>query len=308
MSDFLPILLRLFPLYLLIVAGYWVGLRHLHVRDAFSAILIYMITPVVVFYGAYEMPISFENLFLPIILLTIGSLACVISYAVAGLRWQSQERNILAYAAGTGNTGYFGVPLSIILLGHDYVGMVVFANIGITIYEITVGTFVSARAHTSIKSSFLKIFKLPIIYAFALGLLCNTSGIQLDESLNEMKNLFLGSYSFLGMMLIGLGLAAIEHSDIDWYFIGFSFVTKFILWPVLVLSYIYLDSLYFGIVDRDVRRVLVLLSAVPLAANCVAFAGFFNLKPAKTSLAVGMSTMFALFFVPFYLSYMLKLF
>jgi predicted permease len=44
---------------------------------------------------------------------------------------------------------------------------------GITLYENTVGFFIVARGRNSIQKSFLKVVKLPTLYAFIAGVLVN---------------------------------------------------------------------------------------------------------------------------------------
>ena len=59
-----------------------------------------------------------------------------------------------------------------------------------------------------------------------------------------------------------------------------------------------LDRLYFRFFDPSIVNVLLILSLVPLAANTVAIATELKTHPEKASLAVLLSTLFALFFIP----------
>lgn len=99
-------------------------------------------------------------------------------------------------------------------------------------------------------------------------------------------------------MLIGIGLAAMQNTRIDWTFIVGTFFTKFIIWPVSVLGCIWLDVHITHLFSQNVHNVLLLLSLVPLASNTVAIASALNTHPEKAAVAVFLSTALGLVLIP----------
>jgi predicted permease len=298
MIIFLTLLSKILPLYLIIILGYITGRCVSVAKETVANLLIYVLVPIVIFNGVLRAHIDSSMLSLPLVFFCLAYFMCIGFYFFGSLFWPGSEKNILAYTAGTGNTGYFGLPVAIALWGPNVVSVVILAIFGFILYEGTLGFFISARGACSRKDSFLHVLKLPTIYAFLLGLLLNFFGVKFGSSYYNLVSNFQGAYTILGMMLIGLGIASIEKFSFDVKFIGFTFLAKFIAWPILVISLIILDKIWLHFYTPQIHEVMLLMATVPLAANMVAFATIFKIHPEKASLAVLLSTLFALFYIP----------
>lgn len=298
MGVFVTLLQKLVPLYALIFVGFIAG-RLLHVKkETIATLLIYVIAPMVVFHGIATVQLDSERLTLPILFFTLCCLVCLTFYKISGLFWHAPTKNILAFAAGSGNTGYFGLPVTAFLFGPEAVGLTILSAFGFILYENTLGFFITARGHHTIKESLTRVLKLPTVYAFALGVLVNLSGASFDNTVQDLGMNFRGAYSVLGMMLIGLGVASQERLKLHAKFVTLSFLAKFFVWPVLVLAIIYCDRAYFHFYDPMTHNVMLLMAIVPLPANSVAVATELKSDPEKAAMAVLLSTLFALFFIP----------
>lgn len=204
----------------------------------------------------------------------------------------------MGFAAGTGNTGYFGLPVAYAIFNQDLIGLVVLAILGTILFENSIGFFITARGHYSFKESIIKVVKLPTIYAFFLGLIVNLSGVQMGTIYTGAVESFRGAYTILGMMIIGLGLSGIVEYKFDLKFIGLTFLAKFLWWPLMTAAVIFADISFFHLYNPGIHKVLILMSIVPIAANTVAFASALKAQPEKASLAVLLTTVFALFYIP----------
>ena len=142
----------------------------------------------------------------------------------------------------------------------------------------------------------MKILRLPILYAFILGLSLNLLGFKIPEEISSYTAQFKGAYGILGMMMLGMGLLGLKNKDDNWdkKFISITFIIKFIFWPLAMLFFIYLDKTYFNILNDDLYKVMFLFSIVPLAGNSVTLAILLNAEPEKTSL----STIISIAFIP----------
>lgn len=299
MALFISLLLRLLPLYAIIFLGF-IAARYLSAqKETVARLLIYVISPAVVFWGAYTVPVNFANLSLPVLFFVIACALCLVFFLIGKLVYKNDPiKNILAFTAGTGNVGYFGLPVALMIFSDSVFSLVVLSVMGIIVYENTLGFFIAARGKNSFKESLTKTLKLPAIYAFAIGLLFNLAGIGLGSALVAVADYFKGAYSLLGMMLVGMGLSTVRRSSLDPKFISLSFLAKFIMWPVAMTTVIILDLNFFHFYGHQIHQIMILLSVVPLAANTVAYATEFKTDPDKAALAVMLSTIFALFYVP----------
>jgi malate permease and related proteins len=289
---------RLLPLYLLVLAGYMAG-RYLRVRkDDFAALLIYFLLPVVVFFAILRAKLELQYLVLPLLFWAVCSVICLVSLFLAGPFYKSPAKNILAMASGNANSGYFGIPVGMALFGEQALSAIVLSSFGFTLYENTVGFYVSARGRHSHSESLSKVLRLPALYAFLAGLLANLAGLSFDP-LTDLSVNIRGAYSVLGMMMIGLAIAEQPGFKADLGFAGFACSMKFVAWPLLVALVLFLDNRYFGVFDHDISQVVFFMATLPIAANTVAIAALLKTEPERAAVTVLIITLIALFAVPF---------
>jgi malate permease and related proteins len=302
MQLFIPLLFKILPLYVLIFFGFIAG-KLLHVqKESVARLLIYIITPFVVFNGTLRAHLTLSTLSLPLLFFCLSTISCIVFFYIAKYFYKGSEKNILAFAAGSGNVGYFGLPVAIAIFGDQVTPLVVLSILGFIVFENSVGFFVTARGEHTTRESILRVLRLPSIYAFMLGIVIQLFRVPLGEQYSTLAASFQGAYSVLGMMLIGLGVASFTRVSFDRVFIGIAFIAKFLCYPLLVLLIIALDSMFFQLYDAKTHSVMILLSIVPLAANTVAFATALKVHPEKAAMAVLLSTVFALVYIPFIVS------
>ena len=88
--------------------------------------------------------------------------------------------------------------------------------------------------------------------------------------------------------------------------VSLAFFSKFILWPLLMSVIIFADTYFFHLLTIEIRNIMFLLSLTPLAANTVSFATLLKVQPQKAAIAVLLSTLFALFYIPLIVSLFIK--
>lgn len=302
MSLFFIILLKIFPLYLNVILGY-VAAKSLQVqRESIATLLIYILGPIVVFSATLSVKINFAIAMIPIFLYIFCSLIAFLALFIWGKSWNNPTGNILAFSAGTGNTGYFGIPLAVIFFPPALADIYIFAVLASLLYESTTGFYVTAKGNFTVKESLIKISKLPILYAFVLGLCLNIIGLEIPETLSAYTSQFKGAYGILGMMMLGMGLIGLKGKEDNWdkKFITITFIIKFIFWPLAMLFFIYIDKTFLQILNNDLYKVLFLFSIVPLAGNSVTLAVLLNAKPEKTALTVFLSTLVSVLSIPLF--------
>ncbi len=298
MSIFLLLLGKLFPLYVLIFLGFLAGRFLQTKREVVARLLLYIIVPAVSFYGAATVPLNGAILSLPFVFGAVCITMCTLSYLLSRMLWKDTTKNILAYACGTGNNGYFGIPLVLMLFSDSAFGIAVVAGMGFLLYEVTLGFFIVAKGNLTFAQSFRKLLSLPILYAFILGLLWNTLHLAMPKPMEELLLNFRGAFTILGMMIIGMGFSSLKHLFVDVRFLVVSFFFKFFLWPLAIFTIVALDRSVFHLYGDAVHDVMIVLSIVPLAANTVIFATELKVHPEKAASAVFLSTLFALFYIP----------
>ena len=301
MALFFILLLKISPLYINILLGY-ISTRYLHItRDSIAKLIIYILNPVVVFSAVVSVQIDLTIVFLPIFFYVFCSLLAFFLLYLYANKWDDATGNILAFSGGTGNTGFFGIPLSVILFPPYLADIYIFTILASLLYDSTTGFYVTAKGNFTVKESLHKIMKLPLIYAFIVGLIFNLMNIGIPDQLVTYTDDFKGAYGILGMMLIGMGLVGLDlqkGADLDLKFISILFILKFIFWPLAILGFIYLDRTFFMFLNEDLYKVMFLFTILPLAGNTVTLAVLLNAKPEKASFTVILSTIISIVYIP----------
>lgn len=282
-------------IFLVFIAGLgWVAGSVLKIRATdVSALLVHVISPFVIFLSILQSPADWTCFVYSIGALAAASIAAAAAYAVARMAWKDARVNLFSFAGGTGNTGYFALPLVFALFDPSQVVIAVFIIIGVNLYEFTVGYFIAARGMLDTRHSLRRIVRLPILYAAVAGLTFKLAGLQLGEAIVSSLSNFKGAYSVLGMMTIGLTLAGYRKITLDWPFLLAMIGWKHIVHPLV-------GSLVFGLLDVPAQTlaVIALMLATPMAGNIVMIANDLGVHPEKAALSVMVSTLLAIVTVP----------
>jgi predicted permease len=268
-------------------------------RDYVAFILIYILGPIVIFFATLSISINFQLLFLPIFVFIFGSSIAFYILNKYKNEWKDASVNTLAFTCGTGNTGYFGIPLAMILLSPENANMFIFATLASLLYENTTGFFVTAKGSFTARQSIIKIIKLPLLYAFIAGLSLNVLGVGMPEFAIPYFEAIKWIFGILGMMMLGMGMKGFNlEEDMDKKYMKIAYFFKFIFWPASILLIIFADKNFFGLLNEDIYDVLFLFSIVPLAGNTITLAVLLNAKPQKASFTVLLSNLISIIYIP----------
>lgn len=305
MQLFTVLLYKISPLYLNIFLGYIAGKKLAANRDTIANIMFFLINPIIIFNGVINTQMDKGILTLPLLTFIVASSISIFFYRIARKIWTDSSKNIMAFSAGSGNTGYFGLTLAMLLFDSQTEGIYIMGLLGISLYENSIGYYISAKGIHTASESLRKLIQLPSIYAFFLALIINFLALPVPEVFKDFMGHIKGVYSVLGMMIIGIGLAGLESFKLDVKFIGMTFLAKFLVWPLTIFTIVTLDANYIEYFSSSVHEALILLSIVPLAVNTVVMASLMKSQPEKVAATVMLSTIFALLYVPFMTSLLL---
>lgn len=306
MNVFLTILQGIAPLYLIIALGFVAGKYARVDRASVATLIFYFISPVVFFASVAKVQVDVGVIALPIIMFGISTALCLGALWAAKKFWRDDTPNILALSSGTANTGYFGLPVALMLFDEHALGMYFAAMLGMAVYESSVGYYVTARGRHTPREALRKVARLPVLYAFLAGLAASLLGLHLPQPLEQLATHFRGAYVVLGMMIVGLGLSTVKRLSLDVKFTGFAFAVKYAVWPVVVLALVALDNALLHFLGTEEHRIMLLLAVVPMAANSVVFATLLDAHPEKVATAVLLSTLLGLIYVPLMVSLLLS--
>ncbi len=315
MPDFASFVFKLIPLYFIIALGYVAG-RWLKVeKESIAPLLLYIVVPIVTFKAIFVQQLSIEMLSYPIFMLCCSLGLALLFFYIGTKVFNKEEAGLLSLSASLANVGYFGLPLVLIVYGEEALGTVMLLILGTAIHESSFAFLIAASGKYSAREALIKTLRLPAIYTSLLALVSNYlyNHYYLWADLNPqfkyicdeiILNLltsvdkFIGAYTVLGMMMIGLGLSAIERFKLDWKFIGLSLVAKYLCYPLVAILLGLANKYFWHFYDPMVMKLLFLMSIVPTGANTISIATELKLPTDTISITVLISTVFALIYIP----------
>jgi len=298
MDIFLVILTNMIPLYVLIGIGYLAGKFFEIDRASIGTITIFVFLPIVMFGFVVNMDYKPEYLALPVIVFLVTTSVALIGLKIGQKLYTDGRANLLSMCCAWGNTGYFALPLTLLFFTPAQVAIYIFMMAGAAIFEGTVGYYILMRGNFTVAESLRRLARFPSLYAIVLAVLYNLSGLETHPIFEQYQTHFKGGYIVLGMMLIGLSLSRVKRLVIAPKFITFSFLGKFVLWPLLALACIEFDRNVTKLFDTGIYQLFMIMATVPQGANIAAYATQLNLKPEKAATTVLLGTLFALIYVP----------
>lgn len=289
---------QILPLYLFIFLGFLAGKFFQVSAQILSSLLIYFLAPLVVFTAMIKAPATTEVFVFPILLWAISSSLALFALKFTNF-FKGPTQNLFAFGSGNANTGYFGIPVTLAIFGEDHLPYAVLVALGLILYENTVGYYISARAHSEPREALAKLLRLPAVYAVALALFWRWMNWGEPTLIPRLAELSRATYSVLGFMIIGIGLASLKVEAIDFKYLAASQISKFVIWPSLIFVLLLLTRLLGISFSSEAKDVLRLMAFVPMAANTVVFASLLRIEPQKASLAVVLSTLLGLVLLTF---------
>ena len=275
------LILSISGIYLFIILGYFGKLKFKDRLDEKSIVLIsiYLLQPLLVFWGLTKKPIDSRALDASTLFLLSSAILLMLSWGLSRLFLSGmKERSVATVAGVIGNTGNLGIPIGIALFGEDSILYTSIINMVNVFIVYTVGVYFYSRGNFSVIESIKNIFKLPAIW-FGIGaIFFNISAFEIPHSL-ELP-LKMGAYStmVLQLMIFGIYLATVHSEKIDISLSIYVVVFKFIITPI----FIYL-LLFFIDIDTLVRNVLILEMIVPLAVMNVNLAALYDSLPKQVA-------------------------
>lgn len=293
--TFLQILL---PIFLIFSIGF-IGQTFLKFDPKMlSKMAIYLLSPFLVFRTFYETNISFSYSYM--ILYTIGLCASIIIilYVIGFfLKYTEKEICSLILSSAFMNNGNYGTPVVLFVFGTTGMNYAVILMVFQQLLMGTVGVYYAAKGsekHSGVKSSLRAITRMPLVYGAMFGIVFQLAELELGENIEKAVYMVADAAIPTIMIILGAQLATISLKEIPFLKISIALGTRMILSPLIAYFIVFMLP-----VDEILKQIMVLMAAMPTAANTTMLAIEFQTDPEFVSSATLITTLSSLITLPF---------
>ena len=297
------IISKVLTFFVLIAIGYILKRTNL-VDDLFtkgiSRFILYVTLPALII-DSMNFNFSYEMFSNSVILLIAGGVLYTVLWflgvvSAKALKITGDSRSVFLYAVLFGNVAYMGYPVVELIIGKEGVFYSAVFNIWFNVLTWTVGVrIMSHEASLPRKKALLN----PGMISVFVGLVLFFTPLRLSF-LDEALGLLGESTIPLAMVVVGIILASTKLSTIlKSRIILFYSLLKLCIAPLIVfclLSFVELPSV--------VEKILIIMSAMPAAANTSIFPRIFDSDYELSSKLIASSTLFSLISIPLIISFL----
>lgn len=232
------------------------------------------------------LPVFYVGLVQFLILIPLGWLTVIV------FRLRPSLGPMMGLAAAYANVGFFGIPVTQLAFGSEYLLHQSVLTAMMSILVTTVGVWLLAPSGGSPLDKVKTAFQTPLIPSVMLGILLRGFEVELPVVVSKPLQ-FLGSiFTPLALYTLGAQVAASRIARFEWGPQLLCLVLKFLISPALTL----LICRYMGFAP-DVTAVLVVAAATPVGVLITIFAAEYKNESEFISTAVVVSTALSPLFV-----------
>ncbi len=301
MEIFQLILGKIGIMYSLIIGGfilYKIGIVNDRIVEKMTFLLVWIINPIIII-GQYQTEFSRQKLFQLIISFGFSFLVMTLGFLIA---IKITKNNTERLGIGFANSGFIGIPLVSSIIGtHALFYLSAYLAV-FNLYAYTYGIYLITKRTTYI--SLKKILKNPGIIAVISGIFMFIFSIRIPSFLNTIPDISIKLNTPMAMIVLGTYIARMDIvkliTDKRTYFIS---VIKLIVVPIITFVFL----MCFPFVDLEIRQVLVLATATPVALTAPLYSQLFGGDYVHAAKLVGLSTILSLATIPVFV-YIMELF
>jgi predicted permease len=290
LSSLTSILVNIIAPVVLVAVGGFVLARALAI-DArpLSRMMLYFFAPALIFSAAYRTQLSGEYITIGFFAVAITALMGVVTWLLIKImRYDRLTGSAVALGVLFVNAGNYGLPLILFAYGEAGLARAALYFTVSAILTQTLAIFIAARGRANAGEALLNVFKMPLVYAVALGLAFNLTGVAVAEPI--MKAVDLASSAAVPVMLTILGIE-LGHATLgnDRLTISLATAAKLVLTPLVAFPLAALLGL-----QGVGRAVSILEASMPTAVMASIVAVEFDTRPQLVTGIVFASTVLSI--------------
>lgn len=288
----------LLPIFLIFGVGY-VGQRTIGFdTKQLSTMALYLMSPFLAFRTFYLNPLTIEHLYMMVYTFSLClSLLAVVWLYSKYRKWTASQMSGMMLASAFMNNGNYGTPLAILLWGTVGLDYAVILMVLQQIVMSTLGLYLAAKGSekegVNLSMALRAVVRMPILYGALTGVVLQYIGLHLSASLMQAVHFIADAAVPTIMIILGMQLATISLKKIPKEMMVISLLIKLCLSPLIALGIAILLP-----IDEMLLMIMVVMAAMPSAANTTMYAVQFETEAEFVSGATFVSTLLSLVTLP----------
>lgn len=292
--EFITILL---PVFAIFVLGY-VGQKKFRLDlKGISTISMYLMSPFLVFRTFYQTEFHADYFYMILFSLFMCLGIIIVVILIAGIKKYTKEETCgMMLASAFMNSGNYGIPVVLMLFGERGVDYAIVLMVNQSLLVSTLGIYIAAQGSpegNGVNEALKSVFRMPMLHGALLGILFQVCQIRLSPPVISVVDLIADAAVPTIMILLGMQLANISIQQLEKRKVSLSLSLKLAISPLLA----YVITLFLP-VDPLLKQIMIIIAAMPTAANTTMLALQYNTKPEFVSSATFFSTLFSLATLP----------
>ncbi len=291
MTVFIQVVL---PVLLVFGAGYLLQkLAKLDLKSV-STVALYIMLPCLVFKTFYNADLNGEYVMMLVFSVLLLVSILVINKVVAKVKgYDASMESGLILSTAFMNSGNYGAPIILFAFGEaGFVYSVSFLVLQAIIMNFF-GVYYAARGKSGLRMAIVSVLKMPPTYAVIVALIMNLGSFAMPGNLMSSVELLANASIPMVMVVLGMQLAGISITNMDWSKVTYASIVRLIASPVIAFGL----TLFLPMSDL-MASVLIVSAAMPSAATTTIYAVQFDSKPELVSSITLMTTLLSVITIP----------
>ena len=293
----LQFILILIPVFIIFAIGF-IGQKVIGFEPRkLSTMALYLMSPFLAFRTFYKNTIDLDYLYLTIFALGLCFGLIAIVYVVSYFKKYSRsETSAMILSSVFMNNGNYGTPVALFAFGAAGFDVAVILMVIQQLIMSTVGLYYAAKGSETaagFRVAMVAVVRMPVVYGAILGIAVQLSHFSIPKEIYKPIDMISDATIPTIMIILGMQLANISLRTIEVEKMTYALVIKFLVSPLLAVIFAMLLP-----VSEVVKDIMILMAAMPTAANTTMFALQFNTKPEFVSSVTLVSTLMSLITLP----------
>lgn len=285
------------PAFLIFLTGYigqkWIGFD----IKSISMAALYLMSPFLAFRTFYANELTMEYVYITVFCLIL-SFALIIVVLITGFFMKATRQKMSAMILGGVfmNSGNYGAPVVLFAFGAAGFDYAVIIMVFQAFLMNTIGLFAASfggEEETSLQQSLRRVARMPVLHGAILGVVLQLLNVHIPPTFMDAISLVADASIPTVMLVLGMQLAVIATKRVAYKYVNAVAVIRMIVSPLLAVAIV-----SFIPVNDLLKDVMILLAAMPAAANTTMFAIQYGTEPDLVSFTTLITTLLSIVTIP----------